>query len=225
MEHPCQRCGSAVEDSSPFCPSCEAPQIRFSVREPLLNTVVVAPGAGTSLPVRVEDKYSVQRPAAGSDRNAALRSALNAGVIAAVLSSLPLGPAFIFALPLAGFLCVLFYRRRSLTEEPSPGAGFRLGALTGLFGFVIFIVLTALEILVFRAQNELRDAMIQAVRQAQARSADPQARQMLDYFMTPPGLVFMMVFGFIFMCIAFVLLSGLGGAISAGLLRRKGPPG
>jgi hypothetical protein len=224
VEHPCQRCGSAVEDSSPFCPGCEAPQIRFSAREPYVNAVVVAPGAGTPPPIRVEDQFSFQQPAAGSDRSAALRAAMNAGVIAAVLSSLPLGPAFIFALPIAGFLCVLFYRRRSLAEEPSPGAGFRLGALTGLFGFAIFVVLTAVETLVFRAQNELRDAMIQAIRQAQARSADPQARQMLDYFMTPQGLVFMMVFGFIFMCIAFVLLSGIGGAISAGLLRRKGPP-
>jgi len=102
--------------------------------------------------------------------------------------------------------------------------GFRLGSLTGFFGFLIFVVLTAVETVAFHAQNELRDAMMQAIRQAQARSADPQARQMLDYFMTPQGLAIMMIFGFIFMCILFVVLSGLGGALSAALLRRKSPP-
>jgi hypothetical protein len=46
---------------------------------------------------------------------------------------------------------------------------------------------------------------------------------MLDYFITPQGLAVMMVFGFIFTAIMFVLLAGVGGAISAALLRRKGP--
>ena len=103
------------------------------------------------------------------------------------------------------------------------GAGFRLGALSGFFGFAIFIFLTAVEIITFHAENELRDTMIQAVRQAEARTSDPQARQMLDYFMSPHGLIVIMGFCFIFMCITFVLLSGMGGAISASLLRRKGP--
>jgi len=225
VEHPCQRCGSAVEDSSPFCPGCEAPQIRFSGREPYLDAVVVVGSATVApAPVRVEDGYSGPQPPTGLKLRPALPSALNAGAIAAVLSALPLGAGFIFALPLAGFLCVLFYRRRSSAEEPSPGAGFRLGAVAGLFGFVFFVILMAGEMVGFHAQNEPRDAVIQAVHQAQARAADPQAREMLDYFLTPPGIVFIMIFGFIFMGITFVLLSGVGGAISAALLRRKPPP-
>jgi len=47
---------------------------------------------------------------------------------------------------------------------------------------------------------------------------------MLDYFTTPHGLMVMMILGFIFTGVMFVLLSGLGGSISAKLLRRKGPP-
>jgi MFS family permease len=157
----------------------------------------------------------------GLDRQAAVRSALNAGAIAAVLSLLPLG--FIVALPLAGFLGVRLYRRRSSAPELSTGVGFKLGTLCGAFGFVIFTLLTAVNTLAFRAQNEFRGAMIEAVRRAQARNPDPQARQMLDYFTSPHGLVVMLVMGGVFICVAFVLLSGLGGAISAALLRRKGP--
>jgi len=175
-------------------------------------------------PVLADEIYPAPQRAIRLDWNAVIRSALNAGAIAAILSSIPIGAAFIFALPFAGFLSILFYRRRTLVAAPSPRMGFRIGSLTGLFGFLIFVVLTAVETVAFHAQNELRDAMMQAIRQAQARSADLQARQMLDYFLTPQGLAIMMIFGFIFICILFALLSGIGGALSAALLRRKDPP-
>jgi hypothetical protein len=67
--------------------------------------------------------------------------------------------------------------------------------------------------------------VIQVIQQAKARNPDPQARQVFEYFMTPQGMAFMMVVGFAFMGVLFVLLSGVGGAISASLLRRKAPPG
>jgi len=174
--------------------------------------------------LRIEAQEQVPRSAAEFDWNAGLRSALNAGAVAAVLASVPIRSGFLFALPIAGFLCVLFYRRRSSAAEPSPGAGFRLGAIAGFFGFAIFIMLAAVETVAFHAGNELREALVQAVKQAQERAADPQSRQMMEYFLTPGGLIFMMIIGFIFMLIAFALLSGMGGSISAALLRRKSPP-
>jgi hypothetical protein len=156
--------------------------------------------------------------------HAELRSALYAGVVAALLSMIQ--PAsFILAMPLGGFLAVLLHRRRSVGEDPGPPAGFRLGAFAGLFAFGLSVVLTAVATLAFRDQGNIHAIMVQSVQQAQARSADPQARQVFDYFLTPHGMALMMIFGFVFMCILFVLLSGIGGAISASLLRRKGPPG
>jgi len=172
---------------------------------------------------RLESDAPITRPAVGFDRQAAVRSALNAGAIAAVLSLLPLG--FILALPLAGYLGVRMYRRRSAAPELSTGAGFKLGALCGLFGSVVFAALTAVNTLAFRAQSEFRGAMIEAVRHAQARNPDPQARQMLEYFTSPHGMIVMLVMGGVFICVAFVLLSGLGGAVSAALLKNKGPRG
>ncbi len=224
MEHACAQCHSVVKDDDAFCSNCGAPQVRFAGREPSSDAVIVQDRSVPPTQVLADETYPTLQPFIQHDSSAVLRSALNAGVIAAILSSIPIGAAFIFALPFAGFLSILFYRRRSLVQEASPRMGFRLGSLTGFFGFLIFVVLTAVETVAFHAQNELRDAMMQAIRQAQARSADPQARQMLDYFMTPQGLAIMMIFGFIFMCILFVVLSGLGGALSAALLRRKSPP-
>ena len=225
MEHPCLRCQGPVEDSSPFCPHCGAAQVRFAgpagPRQPVsiaFDTLPANPATGA-----FETPYSTE--AARPDGRLGLRAALTAGVIAAVLSSVPLGPAFVFALPIGGFLAVLFYRRwTSVREEPSSGMGFRLGGLSGLFAFATFVVLTAFETLAFGGRDELREALVRAVRQAQTRSADPQARQMMEYFLTPQGLVWMVILGLIFLGITFVLLSAIGGAVSAALLGRKPPP-
>ncbi len=220
MQQSCQRCGSEIESLTPFCPNCAAPQIHFHGRQPSPpNPVVVSE---PQPPVVVANNAPL--PPTSYNQNAALRAALHAGVVAAILSLIPLRSAFVFALPVAGFLCVLLYRRRVSGEELSVGSGFKLGSLAGLFAFALFVVLTAAATLVSHAENELREAMLQAIRQAQARSPDAQARQMLDYFTTPQGLVVMMILGFAFTGVMFVLLSGLGGSISAKLLHRKGPP-
>jgi len=156
------------------------------------------------------------------ERTAALRAAVAAGGIAGLLSLLPLG--FILGSPLGGFLTVLLYRRRSWSGDPSPRTGFWLGALSGIVGFLIFAVLAGTQVLLPHGRNDIRDAMVEAIHRQQARTPDPQARQMLDYFLTPHGFVVMMIVGMIFTGVIFVLLSGVGGSISAALLRRKEPP-
>jgi len=172
--------------------------------------------------IQAEASASITRRAGGIDRQAAIRSALNAGAMAGVLSLLPLG--FILAPPLAGFLCVLLYRRRSAAAEPSPSTGFQLGALCGAFGFVIFTLLAAANTVAFHLKAKFQAAIVEAVRHAQNTYPDPQARQSLEFFTTPQGLTVMMIFILVLICVAFVLLAGLGGAVSAALLRRKGPP-
>ena len=188
------------------------------------------PQVAASVPASIEPTTMspVSPPAvAGSgertirNRSSAWRSAATAGLVGALLSILPFG--FLLAFPLAGFLSVLFYRRRTWGVELSPSAGFSLGLGTGMLGFAILIVLTALETVASHTGGEIRQTMIDAVHRQQARTPDPQARQILDYFLTPNGLAVMITVGLIFMCIAFVLLAGLGGAVSALLLRRKGP--
>jgi MFS family permease len=218
------------------------PQIRFSAREVSSDAVVMRAGvsaadvfASSAPPSSVaSSSYSASgysqddadtsftRRPGGLDRQTAVRSALNAGAIAAVLCLLPLG--FIVAMPMAGYFGVRLYRRRSLRHEPSPGAGFRLGALCGAFGSAIFVMLAVVLTLATHAENEFRDKMIEIVRHAQAGYPESQA-QPFDYFVSPHGLMVMVVASGIFFCVTFVLVSGLGGAISASLLRRKGPRG
>ena len=151
---------------------------------------------------------------------------MNAAIVAAVLSLVPMkgSSAFVFALPFAGFLSVLLYRRYSSGTEPSPGLGFRLGAWTSVIGFAILIILISISTLGFHGQNELREQLIHAVRQAQSRYTDPQSREALERYLTPGGLAIWMVLCSAFLCVLFAILSGIGGAVSAALLRRKLPP-
>ena len=86
----------------------------------------------------------------------------------------------------------------------------------------MFAILTSVEMIISpQSGNQIRAQLLEALQQSASRTSDPQAQQMLDYFRTPPGLVLMMIVGLIFMFIAFVLFSALGGALGAALLGKK----
>lgn len=206
MEHPCHQCNAAVEDGTAFCRQCGAPQIRVGGQE------LAFPPTATA--------QSPYLPSGGIHWSRALPSATLAGLIAAVLMFIPLG-AFGLGMIAAGVLAVLFYRRRDPGENLSPGAGARLGAVSGVIGFAIFSVFTAVEVLIFHSGGELRAALIEAVEQSAARASDPQAQQILDYLKSPPGLALVMGAGLVVMFFIFIIFSSLGGALGALLLRRK----
>lgn len=208
MEHACYKCGSNVEDGIPFCPQCNAPQIR--VESASVGTVSSAERAGIPFP---QSETSIQ----WSD---ALPSAGLAGLIAAFLMFIPLG-ALGLGMLAAGVLSVIFYRRRNPASNLAPGMGARLGAVGGAFGFGIFAILSTLGTLLFHTGGQLRAAMLEAVEQSAKRSADPQAQQVIEYLKTPPGLALMMGLSLAFLLVAFVILSSVGGAVGAALTRRK----
>lgn len=210
MEHACYKCGSNVEDGIPFCPQCNAPQIR--VEGASAEAVSAAELAGVSLP----DHHG----GTAIQWSHALPSAALAGLIAAFLMFIPLG-AFGLGMLAAGVLCVVFYRRRNPTSSLTPGIGARLGLVSGTLGFGIFAIFSAVGTLVFHTGGQLRAAMLEAIAQSAARSSDPQAQQIIEYLKTPPGLALMMGLSLGVVLVAFLILSSLGGAIGAAMMRRK----
>jgi hypothetical protein len=209
----------------PFCTSCGAAQIRFSViqtQEPHALVAIAPANGGNQTVFAARDP--LEQGFAGDNSRITIRAALYAGIVGAFLSSIPVGGNFILALPIAGFLSVVFYHRWTHRPELRPSAGFKLGALAGLFGFLGFLIYTAIATTVTHAEGELRQQAIEVMKQQQAHATDPQARQMFDYFMTPQGMMIMMGVGFLMMGVIFVLLSGAGASLSASLLRRKTPP-
>lgn len=120
-----------------------------------------------------------------------------------------------------GFLAVVFYRKRNPLVRLTSGLGARLGAMSGAIAYGILVLLLAISVTLFHAGGKLREAMMQAIQQAVARSSDPQATQMLEWFRTPQGMAVLLIAGIIFAFLFFVAISSIGGALGAVMLRNK----
>ena len=180
--------------------------------------------SGTALPpvvIQPPTGHETDHRVAGRERTVAIRSALNGAIVAAILTTLPFG--FILGMPLGGFLAVFFYRRRSWRAEPTPSAGFKLGAIAGLFASGLFGIVVAMMLTVSNQAAELHQQIMERFRAAESRATDPQQKQVMEFLMTPQAMRVEMIVSAVFMAVIFVVLSGIGGAVAASLLRRKGP--
>ena len=147
----------------------------------------------------------------------ALPATALAGFIAAGLMIIPFGLGTL----IAGALSVAFYRRRNPAAQITPSIGARLGAVTGMMGFVFFSIFTAIGTAVFHLGRQLRETLLKAVEQSAARNPDPQAQHAVEFLKTPSGLTFMLVCLVIFLFVLFLVFSSLGGALGAWLQRRR----
>ena len=215
MENPCYKCGASVEDGTPFCPRCNAPQIRVAGPEPL------APAATT--PEVVIERYASHASPQPStlEWSQALPSA-GIALLAAILLILIGTPAGLGMLA-AGFLSVVLYRRRCPLTLVTAGTGMRLGALTGVLGFGATAAILALWT-AFRSGREIHDAFLNYIQQYAAHSSDPHMQQVLELFNTPEGFTFIMILSLVMTLVAFLIFSSLGGTIAAFLLHRKERP-
>jgi len=209
VEHPCYQCNTPVEDGTAFCPHCSAAQIRVASEDVRQSgeppEVLAQPGPVES---------------AGIQWSQALPSAALAGLIAAGFMFILVKTGVLWMIA-AGILAVVLYRRRNPGGTLSPGMGARLGAVSGVLGFGIFAVFTAIEILVFHSGGQLRAALLDAIEQSALRASDPQAQQYVTYFKSPPGLALFMALMLVVMFFIFLILASLGGSLAASLLRRR----
>ena len=210
MEHPCYKCGASVEDGTPFCGRCNAPQIRVAGPEPLAD-------AGTTPELSIGRYTSQASLPSALDWPQALPSAGIAVLATIVLMVfLPFG---LGALP-AGFLCVVLYRRRCPATHLTVGMGARLGAFAGVLGFGALAVIIALWT-AFRSAKEIHDTVLAYFQQYAATSADPRTQQILELLKTPDGFRFFMIFTLIITLIGFLIFSTVGGTLGTMLPHRK----
>ena len=206
MEHACHKCGASVEDGTPFCPQCSAPQIRVGVIESAAAEgsaeITVAPAAGHAGSTAIEWLHG-------------WRSALIA--VAVALGLTLLGTPVGLGLLVAGFLSVLLYQRRLGAGNLSAALGAKLGALTGILGFGLGLILSLIA--VKRSGKQLQPTVLNMIQEYAAH--DPRLPQVIDLFKTPEGFAVTMVVGLGMLLVAFLLFSSLGGALGALLLRRK----
>jgi hypothetical protein len=218
VEYPCHQCGATVEQGTAFCPQCRAPQIRVTVPENFASPEIATDGAISSLPPYFGSPLGTR-----IEWSQALPATALAGLIAAVLMMTPLA-GFGLGMLVGGSLSVVFYRRRIPVATVTPGMGARLGMVSGILGGSIFAALLSIGTILFHAWDTIRGKLIEVVDQTAARNPDPQSQQALEFFKSPDGIALLLASALIGTLVAFVIFSGLGGAIGAALLRRKDHP-
>ena len=237
MDHPCYRCQADIPEGTTFCPHCGAPQIRVSPPEsdatpapmPTPNAPPL-PGGNSTTPSSSFSWNQADGPHAappGQVRwDLAWKGALLCGVGAAILTAIPVVSVGCCLWMLgAGALAVSFYRRSVPGTVITPGMGMKIGALTGLFGWLLNAVVTALSFVVGRTSGDMRQLMEEQMKKQLAGSPDPKMQQamqqIVNWISTPQGMATMIVLVLIFMGVVFLFITAAGGALGASMSGRR----
>ncbi len=221
MEHTCDKCGGAVEDGVAFCPQCSAPQIRVSAEPATPPLPPGTPGQVQPPAQPVVLTSAAESPVADRlDWRHAFPVALTAGIVLALCWALPWLTFLMWGL-VGGALAVALYQRRKQVTI-TAGLGARLGAVTGLLGFVAFAVIISLELLATRGAG-IRELWRQMLEQAAARNPNPAVQEMIQRLSTPEGMALLFTITMVIVLAAFLVFSSIGGVIGASLFGKRQP--
>ncbi len=211
-------CGARLVEDARFCHRCGKPTV-----EPVLE-----PETDQSVSPEVEqllDRAEIQsqHPEISFSNGPAVRVALLVAAISMLLF-VPLAnlaglSIFGIILPtlLAGALSVWFYQRRT-GQEITVMAGARMGWITGVFIFALFLVLFTVSIIPAMESGELQRIQETALK---GNFSEADLARLKEIFENPLMLALSIVF---FMGIYFVgatTLSSLGGMLGAKFLGRN----
>ena len=229
VDHLCYKCQTSIDETLPFCPHCGAPQIRVASPEgdELQTTTPGSPDATPQgpLPSSWTGSATAYNPqGAAIQWELAWKGALLSGLAAAVLTILPyLAYGLCLWLLGAGALSVWLYQRRVPGTVVTPGMGMRIGAVSGMIGYVVSTVVSVVS---FASNSQaFREAMQAQIDKSLAANPDPRAQELMRQFVgnlnTPQGLATFFVFILVVLAVAFVIFSAAGGALSASMFARR----
>jgi hypothetical protein len=156
----------------------------------------------------------------------AWKGALLTGVGAAVLSAIPIVSLGCCLWMLgAGALAVGLYQRQVPGTLITPGMGMRVGALSGLFGFMVNAVVSTVSFVLFRSNGDFRRAMQEQMERQVVSNPDPKVREMvqrmIDWVGTPQGVATMLVLVLVILAVVFLLFTAAGGALGASMFGKR----
>jgi hypothetical protein len=213
-----------IEDGTPFCQTCGAPQIRVALPE--ADTTDVS----TPHPVPITEFRTDPAPPPSSiglrfQWRLALRPILMGGVIILVGSMVPLGGLWHVLVIVAGAMAaVALYQRQPLTSGEVPtGTGAKIGIAAALSTYTFYVLLIILGFAF--AGPEVRQQVILRVQETQAQFTDPQSRAaaqtLLQQMSTPEGFATIVTLGMALLLIFFLVFGATGGALGAQLFGRN----
>jgi hypothetical protein len=193
-------CGAQLPPDALFCHKCGKPQRELLTPEPEVQA---------ERPRFLPPREVIREALPLNFRNAA---AVRIALVVAAGSTL-----VFFFLPFlnwvfGGFFAVFFYRRRT-GSLLNLGAGMRMGWITGVLAFALYIVPFALQLprMSSLVQERLR-----------GMSADPaMIAQMMGFFQSGAGMAMIVAFTLAAMFLIITFLSMAGGALGAKVVGRQ----
>lgn len=217
MERLCYRCNTPVTAGAPFCPQCNAPQIRVVAEAERAQTADAAPTPPAPMPdFGAAAAHPIRWPAAIART---IVAAIASVALLQLISAFTRSPALAFlALPLGGWFAVYLYSRRA----PGPvtaGMGARLGAVTGFFIFAIGFAISALGVMTDR--DEVFRLMQKGMKEAAAANPSPQADALIQQISTPSGMMTILLLAAVLFLFLSLILCALGGAAGAAIANKQ----
>ena len=216
-------CGAQLPEDALFCHRCGKPQRELpDVHAPDASE----PQAEQAQPGTLE-AVEASEPAFASEINfsnkGAVRICLFCAVAASVLSSLPLGVLSVFWLLLtllaSGFVAVYVYHRRS-GQFLATRAGARMGWMTGLFYWLISMIVFALKMAMLSGKGGL-GALLREQMEASAGRDDASLQEALRILESPQGMATMIVFVLFFAFLFFTALPAIGGMLGSKVIEKE----
>jgi hypothetical protein len=216
MQQPCYRCGAPVDDGTRFCRQCNAPQIKVVPAEPPAMEDVIE-----THPELAHRPSEAQPPP--RSRPIDWRSAFPAIFFVAVpagLLSFPLNLLFFVWTFGAGALSVSSYRKR--TQVPvTPGMAARLGLLSGVVAFAVFLLVFLIAMSRPDFGPPLREQLRVQIEQKIANNPDPNVRKAAAVFTSPNGFATVFTVAIAMLGILYLLFSVLGAVAGATVFAPK----
>jgi len=197
-------CGAQLPPDALFCHKCGKPQRDVIAAEPEPEPVeIVIPPIPATVPSPQQNFHNW----------IALRTAFVFAPIALALSWIPAANFVIWVA--AGFLAVIFYRRRTGVLLNVRG-GVRLGWITGLIMFAITTVLFTMAVVPLAANG----GIAKFFREQLKNPADPNVQEALRLLEGGAGVATLLLVVLFMFFLLITLLSMAGGALGAKFVGR-----
>jgi hypothetical protein len=218
-------CGAKLPDEARFCHKCGKPQ--FEEPPPIPEDTTDLRELALANEVRAAAEATLGAAAMGpapiSFHNGhAVRTAFLSALLVWMLMIVPIGGPIgilfrLFILLAGGFVSVYFYNKRT-GETLTVTAGARMGWITGVVFYVIWMVFFTITLILLQSEGGL----LKAYQEQLKESAAPQAgvEQLMEIMKSPEMFATMLVVTLGVVFFVFTLSMIAGGALAAKILPR-----
>jgi hypothetical protein len=155
------------------------------------------------------------------DWSIAFKAAALTGLLAGVPSSLRFISAGCCLWVIGGSaLAIMMYQKWKPGGLVSTGMGARIGAVSGFFAFV-FWLLFQVVVVSARGTDEFRRQLMQQMQEQAAKNPDPNAQRMMQQMATPEGVAIVITVMVAVVFLAFIVFGVIGGTIGASIWGKR----